>query len=183
MIEQRHKVLYFLLISITFWLLSGYCSENSSGDNESTQNSGEPNRRISFAGYPVILYMPETSLIFGGGAAMTIRDQHNHKNYRPDNVNFYAIYTLKNQLAVSFSPDFYFDEDKWQLKMMSGYQKFPDLFYGIGNKTEGDDAENVTTEDVFVRPGLTRRIYKNLRLGVIYHSITPASKKLKKMGY
>ncbi|HDP99837.1 MAG TPA: hypothetical protein ENN22_11730 [bacterium] len=53
--------------------------------------------------------------------------------------------------------------------MMSGYQKFPDLFYGIGSNTSSEDAEDVTTEDVIIRPGLTRRIYKNLRFGMIYH--------------
>lgn len=169
MIERLHKALYFFLIGFTLWLQPGDCSENLSPADENKEQAGEAKHRISFAGYPVILYTPETSLIFGGGAAMTIRDQNSHKNARPDNLNFYAIYTLKNQSAVLFNPDFYFDEDKWQFKMMSGYQKFPDLFYGIGNRTSEDDAEDVTTEDVIIRPGLTRRIYKNLRLGVMYH--------------
>lgn len=129
----------------------------------------EQKRRLSFAGYPVILYTPETSVILGGGAAMTIRDQDDPENARPDNMNFYAIYTLKKQFAALFNPDFYFHGDKWQIKTMSGYQKFPDVFYGIGNSNSDADAEDVTTEDVIIRPVLTCRLYQNLRLGATYH--------------
>ncbi len=182
MIGRHHKIFHFLLISVTLWLQSGYCFEISSPADESKEQSSESNRRISFAGYPVILYTPETSLIFGGGAAMTIRNRNHDQNARPDNLNFYAIYTLKNQSAVLFNPDFYFDEDRWQLKMMSGYQKFPDLFYGVGNQTAEDDAEDVTTEDVIIRPGLTCCIYKNLRLGVMYHFNHTSVQKVEKDG-
>ncbi|HDP99836.1 MAG TPA: hypothetical protein ENN22_11725 [bacterium] len=80
-------------------------SEQQTAQEETKRNQ----KRLSMAGYPVVLYTPETSLIFGGGAAMTIRDQNRHRNTRPDNLNFYAIYTLKNQSAVLFNPDIYFD--------------------------------------------------------------------------
>ena len=171
---------FFMLLALLFTVHSLYpalehpdslVDENDvrSGPSTAQTETDTTTKRLSMAGYPVILYTPETSLIFGGGAALTMRDPNRHRNTRPDNLIFYAIYTLKNQSAVLFNPDIYFDEDSWQLKMMSVYQKFPDLFYGIGNNTASEDAEDVTTEDVIIQPGLTRRIYKNLRFGVMYH--------------
>lgn len=171
--EQRYikisMVFYSFLICIIILIQPVYSVEKPAIIDKNKKNNSPSTRRISFAGYPVILYSPETSLIFGGGAAITIRKQNSDRKTRPDNIIFYAIYTLKNQIAVQFNPDFYFNDDKWQLKIESGYQKFPDQFYGIGNKTTEDDAEDVTTEDVIIQPGLTRRIYKNFRLGVMYH--------------
>lgn len=171
--EQRYikinLVFYSFLICIIILIQPVYSLEKPAIIDKNKKHNNPSTRRISFAGYPVILYSPETSLIFGGGAAITIRKQNSDRKTRPDNIIFYAVYTLKNQIAVQFNPDFYFNDDKWQLKIKSGYQKFPDQFYGIGNKTMEDDAEDVTTEDVIIQPGLTRRIYKNLRLGVMYH--------------
>ncbi|MCF7885167.1 MAG: outer membrane protein assembly factor [Candidatus Marinimicrobia bacterium] len=166
---MNNLVFNSLYVCIIILIQPVYGVEKPAITNENKNHAKTSTNRISLAGYPVVLYTLETSLIFGGGGAMTIRDQNSHESARPDNINFYAIYTLKNQVAVLFNPDFYFEEDKWQLKIMSGYQKFPDLFYGIGNKTASDDAEDITTEDVIIRTGLTRRIYKNLRLGVMYH--------------
>ncbi len=165
----------FMATFVIFWGLfcvgqsSGKDSRDSVAKQPKPSEAKEQKRRLSFAGYPVILYTPETSIILGGGAAMTIRDQRDPENARPDNMNFYAIYTLKKQFAALFNPDFYFHGDKWQIKTMLGYQKFPDLFYGIGNSNSDADAEDVTTEDFIIRPALTCRVYKNLRLGATYH--------------
>lgn len=162
-------VFFFLLLCILGWPQNVCSIQSSQRVEEKEPEVNSSQSKVSFAGYPVILYTPETSLIIGGGAVMTVRDEYNKKEGRPDNLNFYAIYTLKNQTAILFNLDFYFDKSKWQLKITSGYQKFPDLFYGIGNRTSKDNAEDITTEDFIIRPSFTRTIYKHLRMGITYH--------------
>lgn len=124
---------------------------------------------ISFTGFPLILYMPETSMILGGGGVITIRDGNGKYSNRPNSISFRAIYTFKNQLGFSVSPDFYFDNYKWKINATVAYQKFPDLFYGIGNVNSEDDAEAYSTEEYLFVFGVTRRIFENFSFGFYYN--------------
>ena len=138
-------------------------SVNVAGEENEHPDKGR--KRVSFTGFPVILYMPETSMIFGGGATVTIRNRSTNVNDRPNTVNFHAIYTLKKQVALSLSPVFYFNDFKWKVRPVLAYQKFPDVFYGIGNNNTENDAEGYTTEDFLFNASLTRVVYRELRLG------------------
>jgi len=129
----------------------------------------ESRPEVSIAGYPVVLYTPETSMIFGGGGALTVRKRNAGRSQRPDNMNFYAVYTLKNQMAVLVNYDYFSDLETWEFKILVNYQKFPDVFYGIGGDTSMDDEEKVVTEDLIVKPAITRRIYTHFRFGVTGH--------------
>lgn len=182
MIKKKCPPFYFFILSFVLWVQPVYSSNNSSPNDEKKESDKALNQRLSFAGYPVVLYTPETSVIFGVGAVITIRGQTSHAATRPDNLTFYVIYTLKNQVAVTFNPDFYFAEDKWHVKITSWYQKFPDLFFGIGNKTVSDNVEDVTTENVSIQPVLTGHVYKHLRLGIIYHFNHTSMQKVEKNG-
>lgn len=125
-------------------------------------------KRYAVVGFPAVLYMPETLVIFGGGATVTLRGAHQSMDDRPNSIHTQAIYTLKNQFAFKLMPNFYFDDYKWQMRALLVYQKFPDTFYGVGNSNSIDDAENFTTEDFVFYAGLTRRVYKHFRLGFWY---------------
>ncbi|APF18925.1 Surface antigen [Caldithrix abyssi DSM 13497] len=125
---------------------------------------------FSYVGFPVVLYMPETSVIFGGGATVTMRDESQSEDDRPNCFHTQVIYTLKNQFAIKLEPEFYFDSYKWQLRAMIAYQKFPDTFYGMGNRNSKEEAVNFTTEDFVFYAGLTRRVYNQLRLGFWFNA-------------
>ncbi len=125
---------------------------------------------FSYVGFPVILYMPETSVIFGGGATVTMRNESRTEDDRPNSFHTQIIYTLKNQFAFNLIPDFYFDDYQWQLRAMIAYQKFPDTFYGMGSRNSKEEAENFTTEDFVFYAGLTRRVYNQLRLGFWFNA-------------
>ena len=138
-------------------------------ENIEENDNGKPSMKsFNIVGFPVILYQPETSLMFGGGSAVTIRKKNERANARPDNINVFAIYTLKNQIALNINPDFYLNEENWELRVLMSYQKYPDTFFGIGNSNSEDDAEDFTTEDIMIQPWLIHRVYKNLRIGMLY---------------
>lgn len=125
-------------------------------------------KRISFSGFPVVLYTPETSVILGGGGVITLRNEKGNYSARPNSINLHAIYTLKNQFGFSISPEFYFDDYNWKTEGRIAYQKFPDLFYGVGNVNSEEDAESYSKEEYLFSFAVMRRIYENLRFGFLY---------------
>ncbi len=140
-------------------------------DKESEEKIGDADiekGRFSFTGFPVILYMPETSAIFGGGSVMTFRNGEHDDGDRPNSISSFGIYTLKNQLTVSVEPDFYFSNYKWRVMAVLSYQKFPDSFYGIGSDVTGEKSEDYSTSDYFLFFSATRSIYKSFRVGFWY---------------
>ena len=142
--------------------------DSSATAGENTAQISPHQKRLSFTGFPVVLYMPETSVLFGGGATITIRNHDTKGDERPDIVNFKGIYTLKKQIIFSLSTELYFDDYKWKIKPILAYQKFPDTFYGIGNQNSEEDAENYTTDDFLFYTRVTYRLYKNLSFGIGY---------------
>jgi hypothetical protein len=158
-----------------FYLIcaKGY-NEVQEGDTTmaAAQNKERPTgvgrRRVSFTGFPVIMYMPETSVIFGGETAITIRRPDTQPADYPNIINFHAIYTLKNQIAVKLEPEFYFDNYKWKFNPRLVFQIFSGGFYSLGNKNSENDAERFTTEDFLFYSVLTRQVHEPLRLGSRY---------------
>lgn len=155
-------------------------SEEKSTEKDKKITEESSKKGINIAGMPIIMYQPETSLILGGGTAITIRKQDDKNDGRPDNINGYAIYTLNNQVVINILPDFYFDKEKWELKGAVAYQKYPDTFYGFGNNTSEDDAEDFTTEDFMIQPWLLFRAYKDIRIGTMYNFKTTSVVKIEK---
>ncbi|WP_456406710.1 BamA/TamA family outer membrane protein [Caldithrix abyssi] len=148
-------------------------SEMIKSDSVQTAAAGERisyGSAFSYVGFPVVLYMPENSVIFGGGATVTMRDESQSEDDRPNSIHTQVIYTLKNQFAFNLIPDLYFDDYQWQLRAMIAYQKFPDTFYGMGNRNSKEEAVNFTTEDFVFYAGLTRRVYNQLRLGFWFNA-------------
>ena len=160
---------FSLLLNPTFIL-----SQDNNNNQESTaintqKDNIEPQQNTTnFIGFPIALYQPETSLMIGGGATVTMRDPNKLFDKRPNSLNLFAIYTLKNQLAINLNPDFYFCDDRLEIKLLTSYQNFPDSFYGIGNNTSEENEEEFTTEDFMIQPWVIRRVFKNLRIGFVY---------------
>ncbi len=144
-----------------------YASENEK-PVDSQENAAEEKDKAKYrvVGLPVIMYTPETSLVFGGGATITIRKPGENKESRPSNICLFALYSLKNQFALHLVPDLYFKKGTWELRSLISLQKKSDTFYGIGNDTSEDDAENFTSVDFCLRPWFIRRIYKHFHLGL-----------------
>ncbi len=114
--------------------------------------------------YPVTYYTDQTNLAFGVyGMHYFKNDQAQHTS----NINTVAIYTLRKQIILEFGAQLY-----WQQNRMLGtvnYMKFPNTFYGIGNNTEVEDAEEYTDEGAQLNLNYQQQVMPNLFIGLAYN--------------
>ncbi|VAX20443.1 hypothetical protein MNBD_IGNAVI01-3070 [hydrothermal vent metagenome] len=175
---QRIKYLFLLIVVINFIQLSA--QENDSIDfisdslneshekSEQFQNFSTEQSKISFVGFPLALYTPETSVVIGGGGILTLRSGKENYNLRPNSINLRAFYTFKNQFGFSALPEFYFKNYSRKVWGMLAYQKFPDSFYGIGSDISIEEPESYTPEGYLFTIGASAKIFGNLGLGGWY---------------
>ena len=118
--------------------------------------------------FPVALYTPETSFGAGGALILTMRDPHQPRDSRPDTLQAFAMYTLKNQALLTVVPDVYLDGENWEIKLVGAYSKMPDSFFGNGNDSDEDSEESFVAQSAMVQPWVMRRVWRSFRLGVWY---------------
>ena len=83
-------------------------------------------------------------------------------------LNMFAMGTFKNQFVIGMVPSIYFDNQNYLLEGKLIYSAFPKKFYGIGNKTVKDNEEDFLNRKHGFGIALSRKIIKNLMLGVQY---------------
>jgi len=117
---------------------------------------------------PVVLYGPETSLLFGAAAMYYLPSADSDGRNRVSKLSAAVLYTLRNQFLVDFRPDIFFDDGNYHLYGKYRYAFFPDEFYGVGNDTQTSDEELYTTRTIRAHTGFERRVVENLYRGLIY---------------
>lgn len=131
-------------------------------------------RTVTTAAYPLLMYTPEFSLLFGGGAVMVVRREGAAPEAKPDNITLNAMYTLKNQTVLMLMPEFYSKDEKLKFRATVLYQDMPTSFFGIGNsgamnyKDITAREEKYTNRTFIFQPQLTYKVLGNLRAGVSY---------------
>jgi hypothetical protein len=117
----------------------------------------------SFTGFPLVFSTPETGAGAGAGVVASLRKEGRS---RPDSVNGVAFYTSENQYSLILVPSVYFAREEWKLQTVGMHSYFPSEFYGIGNDTDADSAEDYTTRTTMLKPALLRRVVPGLRVGI-----------------
>jgi outer membrane protein assembly factor BamA len=118
--------------------------------------------------FPYIFYTPETRMGIGGGGGYFFRNPCSCDESRPSTVLGNIIYTQNKQLVLAVQPDIYWRDEKYYLRTELSYQKFPDKFFGIGNRTSSDVEEDFTPEEVRINLGLQVRLLSGLSAGPLY---------------
>ena len=118
--------------------------------------------------FPYVFYTPETRIGVGGGGGYFFRTPCSCDESRPSTILGNIIYTQNRQLALAVQPDIYWRDEKYYLRTEFSYQKFPDTFYGIGNRTSSDLEEDFTPEEVRIKLGLQVRLLGGLSAGPLY---------------
>jgi hypothetical protein len=113
---------------------------------------------------PIIFYSPQTKLAAGILPTYIFRTS---PESRPTSVTFPAYYTVNNQISISLLPEVYYRNGLYRLSGSIDYQKWPDLFYGLGNATSADDEEEYTTRSIGVTIDLQRRFGSCLYFGIV----------------
>ncbi len=148
----------FICISLT----GASKSLSASEDTISVDTPAFEKRSLSIL--PIIFYSPQTKLAAGVLPTYIYRSS---AESRPSSVTFPAYYTLNKQISISIEPQVYYRNGQYRLSGLLYYQKWPDLFYGLGNATSVDDEEEYTTRSAGGSMHLQRRFGSSLYFGVI----------------
>lgn len=112
---------------------------------------------------PIFFYTPETGFAGGIAALYLHRDTASFYN-RPSDITGDVIYTEKQQVIVELNGDFYFADGDYRLLTDVSYKKYPNSFFGIGNDVPSNARESYTSETVFGKIVLYRKIYSEVSI-------------------
>lgn len=113
---------------------------------------------------PVVYYTPETR--WAGGAAAL----HSYRRGagRPTVSTGSAVYTQNRQVAVELRTEAYLAGGRYGVAAEAGYSRFPDVFFGIGNRTLAADEEAYTTRGGRFEVDVRRELRPGLYAGATY---------------
>ncbi len=117
---------------------------------------------------PIVAYTPDTGLALGAFALRFFYLDPPGDGARPSTLSPVFIYTFKNQLIAFLGADLNWGDGRWHARLVPGYQKFPDDFYGIGRDAPADPLEEYTPEQFSFAAMVEREVLGELRLGVGY---------------
>lgn len=128
-------------------------------------------RKNSFIIAPLITNGPETSWAFGAASAYIFRTDKSDTTLRASTIPMGILYTLNNQIIGGVGANIFFPREEYIFRFESSFSKFPDKFWGIGNRTEYREAdfEKYTFTQIFLNPQFYKKIRKNLFLGIGYN--------------
>lgn len=135
--------------------------------NSDTLKNDQGKFRVKTNFFPVVFFLPETSLGFGGTSITTWRNLNDSPDVRPSQWLFGAAYTLKNQILLYNPYEIYWNNEQNRLQGEVGFYKYFFNYFGVGAKTDQADLEmfdvvfprvnvlysNQIKEDVFVGGG------------------------------
>lgn len=117
---------------------------------------------------PVAFYLPETSFAGGATGILSFKKSSQAKEERPSQLLFAAIYTLKNQIEVLGTFEFYADKRKHRLKGEFGYYKYSYNYFGLGADSRAEDFEKYKVNFPRFHLSYSRKILGIFNLGFGY---------------
>lgn len=97
--------------------------------------------RLQFIPLPVVFYTPETHVAYGVlGVCLFKTDS----TARTSNVDFAVIHTQNRQTVIEPTYTIFTKGEKFLIRGMLLYTKFPELYYGIGHQTTPEQQELIS---------------------------------------
>lgn len=129
---------------------------------DSTTAGSEKKKKFTYIIVPIIYVEPETGFGIGGNASCyyTLKGASN-----PSMLNLEISGTQHKQFIGTFDAEFYPGRLKWYASLASKTQRYPDLFYGIGNATPQTAKEGFTQHLADLTITGQRFVVPRLRLG------------------
>lgn len=131
--------------------------------------------------FPAISYAPETNLTLGVIGIRYFDFGKSNSNTPLSNMEFLAVYTLKQQILIESRWEFFLNESRWRTRGEIYFNRFPDRNYGMGNLASARVMElnkdnerdtlnywNFNSDRVKFSPALLRKIRPHLFLGLQY---------------
>ncbi len=135
---------------------------------DTTQVASSEDRSYTLAAFPVVFYLPETRLGFGGAGIFAFRFKGEPPSSRPSQLQLAAAYTLNKQVLFYLPYQLYWDNEAWIAKGELGYYRYFYNFYGIGNEQAEDFVEEYEVFFPRVRVNVQRLVRPNLYTGIRY---------------
>ena len=136
---------------------------NSDTTGTSKNQSTKKSKTILF---PAVSYAPETSIALGVSA------MHFYKtstDARLSQISANALYTFNRQFINEVNLLHFTPGNRFLVKAGLALNKFPEKFYGIGNKTVEENAVTITYNVVKTDISLLKEIRKNTYAGIRYN--------------
>lgn len=124
----------------------------------------EKEKRSGLIVLPAIFFSPETSLGFGVAGMYYFRTSEDSLS-RPSNFQSVLIYTLENQVLITFPYNFFLKQDRYWVKGEYAYYIYPYQYYGTGSNINLDEYEIYTAEFLRAETNLLYQAKPSLYLG------------------
>lgn len=117
---------------------------------------------------PILLFSPEESLIIGAGGVYLFKLKKADSLTRQSNLQASVLYTLNHQFITEPNYFIFFDKEKYILRGMVGFSRFPYYYFGIGNNTSQKNKELVSYDIIKFDNTLLREVNRKLYIGLGY---------------
>ncbi len=162
--EHNYSILLVLKSSILIFGVLIFVAKAFSQDRKS-------NRNISVLPVPAIGYSPETKTYLGAVTLFTFKNLNDSLS-RSSNAKVEFNYTWNKQIIVESGWNYFSAKEKWFTRGLLHYSKYPDLYYGIGYETSGENEVSFQSNRIMFETDVFRN-WKNkmfVGAGVSYKS-------------
>lgn len=119
-----------------------------------------------YTAFPYVAYAPETEYEFGAFLLRQFKPKSAGKETRPSFVEFWAAYTVLHQYDIGIKHTIFLPGEKWFLKGIINYERFPEKFYGIGDDMPDIDEREVEWEAILIEQQLLRNLGNKMFAGL-----------------
>ncbi len=123
----------------------------------------ESHRRFQVIPLPVIFYTPETHIAYGVLGVCLFRTD---STARTSNVDFAIIHTQNAQTVIEPTYTIFTKHEKYLIRGMLLYTKFPELYYGIGPGTTDNQEELISYKSLRAYNRFLRKVKPGWFVGI-----------------
>ncbi|MVM34328.1 BamA/TamA family outer membrane protein [Spirosoma sp. HMF4905] len=123
----------------------------------------ESHHRFQIIPLPVVFYTPETKIAYGVLGVCLFRTD---STARTSNVDFAIIHTQNAQTVVEPTYTIFTKEEKYLIRGMLLFTKFPELYYGIGPGTTDDEEELISYKSLRAYNRFLRKVKPGWFVGI-----------------
>lgn len=154
---------YLALVVLCFFFCTLFCSAQNK-----TKRVKNVTKNVQLTALPVLFYLPETGLGYGGLGLSTFRLNGEPTESRPSSVQLALTFTSRKQLLLFLPYEIYLDDEKWRFIGELGYYQYFYNFYGRGINSKQEDLETYDADFPRFRFSALREIFPNISIGLGY---------------
>ncbi len=155
------RTLLFILLLFPAFL----CGQDLSVDTEAVQADETAKPKKNTIVLPLLWFLPETSLGFGGVAIQNFKAYGQRPTDRSSSLQLGVAYTLNKQFLSYLPFSIYADQDRIYAKGEFGFYDYFYRYFGIGNESLDESEETYGNRFTRVSIDAYRRVVPNLYFG------------------